>query len=171
MGQQDLNGRDLLAGLTGKQREVLDLLLQHQTSKEIARRLEISPHTVDQRIEFAKRKLGVNSRSEVAVTYRRLLQLSGRLTYEESGIAGVGIGRDDASGAQASLKEPAPWTPIRSGASAEAQADFLVVQGMFDGRYGTLMRLGAIIAIAVLLTLLVLGALATLSQLSVLFAQ
>lgn len=43
-----------LVELTAKQREVLDLLIQHMTSKEISRQLGISPHTVDQRIMLAR---------------------------------------------------------------------------------------------------------------------
>src|SRR5690242_15958530 len=82
-----LEGEIALVELTAKQREVMDLLIQHKTSKEIARRLSISPHTVDQRIQFAKEKLGANTRSEAAVAYRRLVETYGQLTYDESGIA------------------------------------------------------------------------------------
>src|SRR6478736_5066616 len=87
MGREHSEIEFMLAGLTGKQREVLDLLIEHKTSKEIARQLGISPHTVDQRIQFAKEKLGANSRSEVAQLYRRLVEICGQLTYENSGIA------------------------------------------------------------------------------------
>lgn len=166
MGQRDLNEDDLLAGLTKKQRQVLDLLIEHKTSKEIARRLSISPHTVDQRIQFAKEKLGANSRSEVAVVYRRLLEICGRTTYEDSGIAAEPPEGDGAGGAGVSLDEPSPPTRTGSASADTAEADYQVVRELFDGRYGTLVRLGAIIAIAVLLVLLVLGALATLTQLS-----
>src|SRR6185503_13939202 len=83
----DGNGDTGLGGLTAKQREVLDLLIEHKTSKEIARLLGISPHTVDQRIFFAREKLGVTSRGEVAVAYRRLVGVSGRTTYQETRIA------------------------------------------------------------------------------------
>ena len=55
MGREQSESEIVLAGLTAKQREVLDLLIEHKTSMEIARRLGISPHTVDQRIQFAKR--------------------------------------------------------------------------------------------------------------------
>lgn len=64
---------DPLRGLTEKQRQVLDLLIQHKTSKEISRMLGISPHTVDQRILLARAKLQVTSRNEVAQAYRHLL--------------------------------------------------------------------------------------------------
>ena len=47
MGREHSEIEFTLAGLTAKQREVLDLLIEHKTSKEIARELGISPHTVD----------------------------------------------------------------------------------------------------------------------------
>ena len=65
----------ILSTLTDKQRAVLDLLIDHKTSKEISRLLGISPHTVDQRIMLARAKLGVTSRSEVAQAYRRLVPI------------------------------------------------------------------------------------------------
>ena len=64
-----------LSALTDKQRQVLDLLIEYTTSKEIAKRLAISPHTVDQRIEFAKRKLGARSRQDLAVQYRQMVEI------------------------------------------------------------------------------------------------
>ena len=45
-----------------------------------------------------------------------------------------------------------------------------MVPEWFDGRYGTLVRLSAIIAIAVFLVILVLGGLAIFSQLSEMMA-
>lgn len=66
--------RDPLQALTLKQRQVLDLLIQHKTSKEISRLLGISPHTVDQRIMLARAKLQVATRNEVAQAYRHLLE-------------------------------------------------------------------------------------------------
>jgi DNA-binding CsgD family transcriptional regulator len=166
IGHQDLIGRHLPAGLTDKQREVLDLLLEHKTSKQIARALRISPHTVDQRIQFAKDKLGASTRSEAAVAYRRLLETYGQMTYEDSGIALEPDDADVARGTQAPFEELEPRTRNRSDGSLETNESVQPVPQLFDGRYGTLVRLGAIIGIAVLLVLLVLGALATLTQLS-----
>lgn len=171
MGQRDLNGADPFANLTAKQREVLDLLLEYKTSKEIARHLRISHHTVDQRIQFAKDKLGASTRSEAAVAYRRLLQLSEGMTYEDSGIAAVALSTDDAAGDRASATQPNSPNWTGSNAAEHAEADYQMVQGIFDGRFGTLTRLGAIFAIAVLLVLLVLGALGILTQLSQLMAR
>lgn len=73
-----------LAELTHKQREVLDLLIQHKTSKEISRLLGISHHTVDQRIMLARAKLGVTTRGEVAQAYRKLVELYEQPVYEFS---------------------------------------------------------------------------------------
>jgi DNA-binding CsgD family transcriptional regulator len=145
----------LLASLTDKQREVLDLLLEHKTSKEIARALQISPHTVDQRIQFAKDKLGVATRNEVAAAYRRLSEVYGRMTYGHLRIA-----------RSTDTPHEVPRPGDRPAGSQGSEAGRSVVQGWFDGRYGTLVRLVAIVWIAVLLMLLTLGSLAMLSTLS-----
>jgi len=52
--------------LSPGQIEVLLLVDLHHSSKEIAARLGISPHTVDQRIRGALEKLGVERRGEAA---------------------------------------------------------------------------------------------------------
>ena len=48
--------------LTEGQKACLRLVVQQQTSKEIARVLGISPFTVDQRLDAARRKLNAASR-------------------------------------------------------------------------------------------------------------
>lgn len=73
-----------LAVLTAKQREVLDLVLKHKSSKEIARTLGISHYTVDQRITAARQKLGVKSRGELARSYSRMRELCEETAYEFS---------------------------------------------------------------------------------------
>ena len=55
-----------VARLSPGQIECLLLVHQHHNSKEIAVRLGISPHTVDQRIRGALEKLGVERRGEAA---------------------------------------------------------------------------------------------------------
>ena len=55
-----------LQGLTEKQREMLRLVLQHMGSKQIARVMGVSPHTVDAYMRTAARRLGVSSRVEAA---------------------------------------------------------------------------------------------------------
>jgi DNA-binding CsgD family transcriptional regulator len=171
MQTEMLTGQIALWELTDKQRQVLDLLIQHKTSKEIARRLSISPHTVDQRIQFAKEKLGASTRSEAAVTYRRLVETYGQVTYDESGIADADPMADQTDGPQGPLPVSSLRQRFRSRPSHGPEADFQVVPELFDGRYGTLIRLGAIFGIAVALVLVVLGGLAIFNQLSELMAK
>ena len=63
-----------------------------------------------------------------------------------------------------------PGTPLQSGLPGAAAADLPIVPELFEGRYGTLIRLGAILAISVFLVILVLGGMAIFSQLSELMA-
>lgn len=76
-----------VARLSHGQIECLLLVDQHHNSKEIAAKLGISPHTVDQRIRGALEKLGVERRGEAArmvaasfasldPTYQRLIHQS-----------------------------------------------------------------------------------------------
>lgn len=63
-----------VARLTAGQRACLDLVDDHATSKEIARQLGISRHTVDARLRGAIQVLGVTSRREAAIIYRTAMQ-------------------------------------------------------------------------------------------------
>ena len=73
--------RQRLASLTNRQVAVLDLLVMHKTSKQIARELGISVHTVDQRIKAARQKLGANDRATLARTYTKLKSIYGESVY------------------------------------------------------------------------------------------
>jgi DNA-binding CsgD family transcriptional regulator len=55
-----------LAALTDGQRDCLRLVYNHLTSKDIARILGVSPHTVDMRLRLAMKVLSVGSRIEAA---------------------------------------------------------------------------------------------------------
>lgn len=168
--QEVLDGQTALGELTDKQRQVLDLLIEHQTSKEIARRLRISPHTVDQRIQFAKEKLGARTRNEAAVVYRRLVETCEQVTYVSSGIVPEGGAGDQGPGPQGPLPVSLRQR-FRSRLEDGPEADFRVVPELFDGRYGTLVRTGAIFSIALFLVLIVLGGLAMFQELSHLMAR
>lgn len=77
VGSGDMSDVDLaarVARLTAGQRECLDLVDDHATSKEIARQLGISRHTVDARLRGAIQTLGVSSRREAAIIYRAAAQ-------------------------------------------------------------------------------------------------
>jgi len=78
-----------VARLSPGQLECLQLVDQHLSSKEIAVRLDISPHTVDQRIRQALQILGVERRSQAA---RLVGQYSGpyqRLIHQSPHIEGT----------------------------------------------------------------------------------
>jgi len=165
-------GDKSLLGLTAKQREVMDLLIEHKTSKEIARALGISPHTVDQRINFVKSKLGVASRGEAAVEYRRLVELlCERSTYEPSHMVAEANSLDSVLANDAEHRQRVTHPERRhSDKGEEAEVDYRVVPEMFEGSHGTLLRLGAIAIFTVLLIFVALGGLAMFSELSQLFA-
>lgn len=57
---------DRIGRLSDGQRDCLRLVAEHRSSKEIARLLSISPHTVDQRLKRAVSILAVTSRFEAA---------------------------------------------------------------------------------------------------------
>jgi DNA-binding CsgD family transcriptional regulator len=72
--------------LTDGQKDCLRLVDDHHTSKEIARILGISPFTVDQRLDGARRKLKAASRKEAAKIFTEIEQATiyDRLVYEPS---------------------------------------------------------------------------------------
>ena len=61
------------------QKDCLRLVLAHLNSKEISRKLDISPHTVDQRLRSSMRILGVDSRFEAA---RKFADVDIQNTYQ-----------------------------------------------------------------------------------------
>lgn len=84
-----LDSHDLLAEdaerwarLTAKHRACLDLLLEHRTSKQIARILDISKPTVDQRIAAARDILGASDRGDAALRYARLKAIYDQIIYD-----------------------------------------------------------------------------------------
>ena len=53
--------------LTAREREVLSLLVEGKTNKEIGSVLDVTGRTVEQHLTHIYRKLGVSSRSEALV--------------------------------------------------------------------------------------------------------
>lgn len=70
------------ARLTDKHRACLDPLLERKTSKIIARELDISKPTVDQRLTSARKILGASNRDETAIAYARLKRIYDRVIYD-----------------------------------------------------------------------------------------
>jgi DNA-binding CsgD family transcriptional regulator len=180
-----LTSQATLRSLTEKQRAVLDLLIEHKTSKEISRILGISHHTVDQRIMLARAKLGVATRGEVAQAYRRLVSDIARAAsiYEQSvyrfsdvappHYAMHEVVREDTTGqsqTSPSRHEAPPKGVFQSG-EALAGPYHHVLPEIFDGPFGTYIRLGTIAVFAMLLILIVMGGLAMFAQLSQIIAH
>jgi DNA-binding CsgD family transcriptional regulator len=69
----------VLPQLTQKQREVMALVADNRTSKEIAGRLGISESAVNQRIELIRARLGGIPRGEMARLYRQEFERERRL--------------------------------------------------------------------------------------------
>lgn len=74
---------ELIEQLTDKQCEALEGVWQRLSSKEIARQLDISPRSVDQRLDAARRTLGVTDRNEAARLYAAAKQIPYALTSEQ----------------------------------------------------------------------------------------
>lgn len=153
--------------LTEKQREVLDLLIEHKTSKEIARVLQISPYTVDQRINFAKKKLSVDTRGAAASAYREIKQICEQSVYEKPDIDEPIFFRDghktDDASAYLFLK-PRSWNKVHE--EERKELDYRVVPEMFEGRSGKRNRIVATVSIAILILILGLSGLAIFSVIS-----
>ncbi len=66
MSKLDMEVEAKLVDLSDGQKAALALVAQYKSSKEIARTLGISPHTVDQRMKRVQAILGVSSRFEAA---------------------------------------------------------------------------------------------------------
>ncbi len=148
-----------LSMLSDKQREVLDLVLEHKSSKEIARTLQISPYTVDQRVAAARQKLGVSTRGELARIYSRLLGVSERTAYDFSYVETDDFPPQELSRDQGtdpvfmlsdagSIPIDLPW---------HLQPDQPSGLEAFDKRFGIFGRVLIIPALAVLLALLALA--------------
>ena len=88
-GSQTTENQLIWARLTDRQRACLDLLLDHKTSKQIARELDISKDTVDQRITAARNILGASDRNEAAIRYRHLKSIYYRVAYDPVEVAGA----------------------------------------------------------------------------------
>lgn len=179
------DGEAILTSLTDKQRAVLDLLIEHKTSKEISRILGISHHTVDQRIMLARAKLGVATRGEVAQAYRRLAAHSAnvaaiyeRSVYDFSNVAPpvdvlhVPMREDRTDGDQGpQIRRDALTQVAFQSGEAFAEPYHHVLPEMFDGPHGTYIRLGTIAILAMFLILIVMGGLAMYAQLSQILAS
>jgi DNA-binding NarL/FixJ family response regulator len=68
---REIRPTEILAALTARELQVLDLVAEGLTNKEIARRLAVSPATVKAHVERIIAKLGVSDRTQAAVLVAR----------------------------------------------------------------------------------------------------
>ena len=141
---------------TPKQCQVLDLIGDNLTSKEIAHKLGISESAVNQRIEGLRTKAGGVPRNQLARAYREWARLPDckNVTGKINQLPEMQIPQDmhfsDAATTSPALvfETRAPWQKTMLNGVPE----------VFDGRHGTLFRTAAIVAIALgILILALLG--------------
>jgi DNA-binding CsgD family transcriptional regulator len=138
----------LLDALTDKQREVLALVSEGMTSKEIARKLGISESAVNQRIEVVRQRLDGMSRAQIARTYRRTSTLVLTIPTSNSLTGKSNQLLSDNEAEQHSSSEGVEDTVVSSG------GEFGVLQPstlppVFHGRDAKLARTAAVVVIAV----------------------
>lgn len=80
-GAKSLHGRAEEFGITLRELSILNLLAEGQTAAGIARRLAISPHTVNRHLEKIYRKLDTNDRLTTVLVAQQLGLVSSRNTY------------------------------------------------------------------------------------------
>jgi DNA-binding CsgD family transcriptional regulator len=62
--------------LTASERKVSELVADGLTNRDVARRLHVSPHTVNTHLRHVFQKLGVATRAELAARVVRLSQIT-----------------------------------------------------------------------------------------------
>lgn len=77
----------VLADLSPKQREVLDLVVDRRTNKEISAILGISPSAVEQRLQSVRRKFDVQGRADLARAYLRFMDTCENQAGEEKQVS------------------------------------------------------------------------------------
>lgn len=166
--EQPASVSELLDGLTHKEREALDLLVQHHTTKDIARILGLAPNTVDMRLRNAREKLGAMDRYDTARLYEELLETCGKTTcgisvMSTSRVAPVAT-HSEPRNARFTLRDagsftlPAPW---EKGQPTE-------LPEVLDRRFGKMWRVAVIPLGALSIALLALALIAIAGQLGML---
>jgi DNA-binding CsgD family transcriptional regulator len=155
----DRNPAALLSDLTAKQTEVLDLLLQHKTTKQIARELNIAPNTVDSRIEKVREKWGTSDRKATARVYAHL-----RETCEKPPCGFSPLATDILRGH--GFNPDLPGSSIFSVSDAHTFEHLAGLNGKrtgleaLDAKFGKLGRVGAIVVLAMFLAITLVASLA-----------
>ena len=107
----DESMRAAILRLTNAERECLKRCLSHQTAKQMALDLGISPHAVEKRLKMARAKLGLSSSLEAAKLVESL-ERSGRLGPRSSDLPSGNAGPDEVGSVAAPRNETA-WITRR----------------------------------------------------------
>jgi DNA-binding CsgD family transcriptional regulator len=168
-----------LSGLTAKQREVLSLIADNRTSKEIAGYLGVTESAVNQRLETIRTRLGGVPRAELARLYRQLSQMEfdevttcNSLTVDNIQLTDVPLTGNDEFGKQRveafrgdgwrTEAEMAAGPPLKTASEAK------LVPDMLEGKNGSLNRIAVIVGIATGLLVIFLACLGVAQALSAL---
>lgn len=159
-----------LDDLTDKQRQVLDQLAQHKTSKEIARDLDVAQNTIDKHLAAVRRKWGTADRYDT-------VRLFGQLRSDGWENHPPRISADDATVPAPPL--PAPDLPT---SSTFRLSDALTIEDFaewesatpkglqaLDDRFGKAWRVAAIPAVALAALMVMICAVALAKVLTELF--
>lgn len=159
----EVRARELLESLTAKQVEVLDLLVMHRTTKEIARQLSIAPNTVDQRINGVREKWGTFNRKDTARRYAQLLEQCGKTTCDLSRVDGQVRDGDEHD-------QDLPVDPVfvlSDASSLGRHSDWFEDMDVrptgleaFDARFGRVGRVAAIFVLALIMAMTLASSLA-----------
>src|SRR5437870_2431409 len=103
----DESTRAAVLRLTQSERECLKRCLSHQTAKQMALELGISPHAVEKRLKMARAKLGLSSSVEAAKLVETL-ERSGRLGPYASDLPSGNVRRDE-QGSVAGPRSRTAW--------------------------------------------------------------
>jgi len=103
----DESTRAAVLRLTKAERECLERCLSHQTAKQMALDLGISPHAVEKRLKMARAKLGLSSSVEAAKLVEAL-ERSGRLGPHSPDLP-AGNARSDEGGSVTAPRTETAW--------------------------------------------------------------
>jgi DNA-binding CsgD family transcriptional regulator len=159
MTMLDHDPAEALSALTAKQTEVLDLLLQHKTTKQIARDLHIAPNTVDARIAAVREKWGTPNRNATARVYAHLLEACekppcGFLPLDGDFIPDQGFLRDLPGSPHFTVSDVQTFEHLMRLGERRTGLEAL------DARFGKFGRVGAIVLLAMLIAVTVVASLA-----------
>lgn len=120
--------------LTDGQRDCLRLVYKHMTSKDIARELGVSPHTVDMRLRTAMKTLAVASRIDAARLLVQSEALHGRSADGEMLGAPADFDAAQATAGHAEAASPAYQPLIYQSPDVAGQPETAIVGGPASNR-------------------------------------